>query len=48
MPVQPAGTRASCVSKPDAWDLLSRLATSGQLARFRGSRSKSSAQLTRR
>ena len=35
MPVRRQGPVWSCVSKPDAWDLLSRLATSGQLARFR-------------
>ena len=35
MPVRRQGPVWSCVSKPDAWDLLSRLATSAQLARFR-------------
>jgi hypothetical protein len=35
MPVRRQGPVWSCVSKPDAWDLLSRMATSGQLTRFR-------------
>ena len=35
MPVRREGPVWFCVSKPDAWDLLSRLATSGHLLRFR-------------
>lgn len=35
MPVRREGTLWYCVSKPDAWDVLSHLATPGLLARFR-------------
>lgn len=35
MPVRREGPVWFCVSKPDAWDLLSHLATSAQLTRFR-------------
>jgi excisionase family DNA binding protein len=35
MPVRREGALWLCVSKPDAWDLLSRLATSRHLTRFR-------------
>jgi hypothetical protein len=36
MPVRREGSVWYCVSKPDAWDVLSNLATSGHLTRFRG------------